>query len=801
MEVFDIAARISMVDGASQVIGALMREVPKLGKHFEDLEKKAHGASFRVKTAMAGIGTAMAGVGLFEGLSKFEEAGEELVHVKTLFAAALPAATRVADMAKITAAAFKESSDNMRSTLVGNVAAMHDLYTVTQSVDHATQLLPAYNRLQNAFSSVKDQDSLGERASGGNIAAAIRAFELTGRNTEDKIAKAADGFVRTTIALGEKAISGGQLLTQMSNAGDSRYGFSDDFLTKVMPAMIATGLQNRTGSALNAGSNNLYGGVASSYFQGHFQEKWGIHKESDELLDDKGHFKGYKVGSMWHADQFRSNPLLWANEYRERLQSEFHVDTSNPRAMQDIVGEIGRGNKLLKAELDELLLPQTNAQLNKEVGNVNKVGPDALPILDANDPKAVREALKAKWKDAMDSLGEQLVQPMLDNVIKPLTGVLRDVSQFAGAHPAELKAIGVDLLKFSAGLTATGAVLASGALIAALGPAGWLIAGLGALGTAISVYRPNFFSEFASGWTKIWDGITSLDLHKIGSGMLAVLKADFDLLPTSVKPFISTALHNIGDHFVTAIKSIPDQLSSAIADLGHIIANKIGDAFRSVGGFLGGLFHTSFEGGGVGGGGFINASYGGGGTWNGGTLAIGSGTGIGHTASQTERAAFIRAYAAHIGIDPNTALRVAQSEGFYQFSGDHGTSFGDFQMHVGGGLGDRLRRMGINPADPHSWMQSDKVALDIARREGWSAWHGAARVGISNRQGIGVHVAGPPPRPQIHEHHIQLNVDGAKLEKVISRRQMERGMFPTGIGAMNARNSYASPGTPFNDAA
>lgn len=87
-------------------------------------------------------------------------------------------------------------------------------------------------------------------------------------------------------------------------------------------------------------------------------------------------------------------------------------------------------------------------------------------------------------------------------------------------------------------------------------------------------------------------------------------------------------------------------------------------------------------------------------------------------------------------MDPNTALRVAESEGFYNGLGDGGRSFGDFQLFTGGGLGNRALAAGIDVRDPSKWREQDKFALDTAKREGWVQWHGAAHVGIANWQGI-----------------------------------------------------------------
>ena len=110
-------------------------------------------------------------------------------------------------------------------------------------------------------------------------------------------------------------------------------------------------------------------------------------------------------------------------------------------------------------------------------------------------------------------------------------------------------------------------------------------------------------------------------------------------------------------------------------------------------------------------------------------------------------AGFIQSEARRLGIDPETALRVARSEGLQTFSGDQGTSGGAFQLHRGGivrggngvsGLGDDfMRRTGLDPLDPANERSTITFALETARRVGWGPWHGAARAGIGRFEGIG----------------------------------------------------------------
>ncbi|CAN2532528.1 hypothetical+protein [Methylocapsa aurea] len=99
---------------------------------------------------------------------------------------------------------------------------------------------------------------------------------------------------------------------------------------------------------------------------------------------------------------------------------------------------------------------------------------------------------------------------------------------------------------------------------------------------------------------------------------------------------------------------------------------------------------------------------------------------------------YIRDRAAAYGIDPDVATRVARSEGLRDFTGDNGTSFGAFQLHTGGGVGDEFRKStGLDPSDPANERATIDYALKIAAQRGWSPWHGAAKVGIGEFEGIG----------------------------------------------------------------
>lgn len=106
---------------------------------------------------------------------------------------------------------------------------------------------------------------------------------------------------------------------------------------------------------------------------------------------------------------------------------------------------------------------------------------------------------------------------------------------------------------------------------------------------------------------------------------------------------------------------------------------------------------------------------------------------------------YIRDAATKRGIDPDVAVKVARSEGLgpgiwqsnYVKNGKRETSYGPFQLLVGGGLGDKFQKTyGKSPADPSTVYNQIDFALDEAAQGGWSPWYGAAKVGVGNRTGL-----------------------------------------------------------------
>ena len=249
-------------------------------------------------------------------------------------------------------------------------------------------------------------------------------------------------------------------------------------------------MKSRTGSSLYNFWKNLYQGNVSSYSQAQLQEKWFLHSADDEQRDPKtGKFQGFKVGSVFNADLAGSDPQKWALSYRDLLKDK-GVNVDDLKTMIDVTAEISRGNKLLGAILDEYILPNPSKQLSKErFGNIGQVSNDAAGIINEDDPRAWRQKLAKQWTNFEEAVGVSVVPLFIKNVLEPLTKALRDMSQWAIIHPTRMKYIIEGIAGIGAALVGLGVLAVGGALYMALGPVGWLLAGLGGLATAVAILK------------------------------------------------------------------------------------------------------------------------------------------------------------------------------------------------------------------------------------------------------------------------------------------------------------------------
>ena len=148
---------------------------------------------------------------------------------------------------------------------------------------------------------------------------------------------------------------------------------------------------------------------------------------------------------------------------------------------QRIAFELMRGYPKIMAERER----------GKGAANVK----DSTNILNQNDPIAVRENMHSAWENMMTALGSEALRAAIPMMIQ-LTKVFDGIAAFAVAHPTWMKIIAEGFAALGVAMVTAGGV----AILAALGPAGWLVLGIGALGVAIA--------NFEAIWKKFVDGFS-----------------------------------------------------------------------------------------------------------------------------------------------------------------------------------------------------------------------------------------------------------------------------------------------------
>lgn len=163
--------------------------------------------------------------------------------------------------------------------------------------------------------------------------------------------------------------------------------------------------------------------------------------------------------------------------------------------------------------------------------------------------------------------------------------------------------------------------------------------------------------------------------------------------------------------------------------------------------------------------------------------------------------AFIREYAAEIGMDPDVAVRAAMSEGgltdpFQQShamkNGVREPSYGPLQLLIGGpgtgfgeGVGNRALAAGIDPRK--DWQAATRFGLDYANQRGWGEWYGPRKAGIGRFEGI----AG---RPQPKQYALSVEAGLPPLDPLgsqVNRSQASINQPPQSISGIGAPGTYA----------
>ena len=252
---YDVAVRLSAVNGLSPVIATLAKEFAGLGARVKDIE----GGWTRIKTVMLGVAAVAGSVELGKGMTKVLDAGGELVKQQTLLG---NMGVSAAEIAETSAKAQLATHEVIGTTIAENIKGMREMMGVMPD------LKEAQDKYIPTMRAAKVLESLTGTPADQSLQTLAKAIELRGGGTDPKTGKLdperfeheAESAVRAIIASGGM-VNADKLLMAMQQAGPMAKAVdnADTFYKGILTAMMDMG-GRRAGTALTAVGRQLLGG-------------------------------------------------------------------------------------------------------------------------------------------------------------------------------------------------------------------------------------------------------------------------------------------------------------------------------------------------------------------------------------------------------------------------------------------------------------------------------------------------------------------------------------------------------------
>lgn len=495
-----------LTDGFSPVLSMLSHRL--LGVHKS--VGQINGSMNKWKIAIGAAGAAMVAGGLVKGMVAVAMHGDKFLDQMAKIRVLGGGNFSNQDIAAVQAKAWENTRLAPGSMVDENVKAIGEMYSIVglaESLKISTKMAQVDQVLKNLT---------GKEGQAYTIA---RAGELMSKFTDPKTReidsaafnKFLDIVVKT--AAGSHGRVGPADWLAFAKQGNVAAGnmTENGLLTTAMTMQAMGG--HRAGTAMQAMTRQFVGGVmarrvAEELIRVGILDEAGTHfKKGGAVVIDDGAMRGTKA-LQEDPLRFMTEKVLpaWVKagiDTAEKQQKEFYRAFGTGPA-QRLAFELIRGEYQMKSERERLK---------------GGAGYDmAQNYLQNYSPLAARHSVEAAWDNMLTALGSSTLQAAIPVMIE-ITSWLNKISAWGQSHPEAL-------LKIFEGLAilAGGTLLASaGALAVALGPVGWFVGGMVALGAALY--------KFPAAW--IFKGTIDA-LSKFADALAPVLKSIID----SMTPYI-----------------------------------------------------------------------------------------------------------------------------------------------------------------------------------------------------------------------------------------------------------------------
>ncbi|KTS09734.1 hypothetical protein SB2_11810 [Methylobacterium radiotolerans] len=746
MDVYKVAVALSMTSNAPAFLSALSSKLLHVHAQVKDLEGGLNRLN-RIKLAVGGGLAIAGGTAALAVVGKMVDKGNELVKIQQNMA---QAGVKAVEIQEAYAEAWKLTGKYTNVGAAEALKAINEGRAIFGSQHEATHHGEDFVRMISFLKSYN-----GGKHAGGSMefereaVAAIKSAEIAGKVTPKEMGEHLKQLTAMRVMYGDQ-LKIGQYLTAQRAGGAALRNTSDEFRYGMFPALVQ---ENGPGAGvmLMTAFNKIVAGTGNRTKSLEHMADIGLLKRDMLDYDKNGRVKGLKDPSaIMNNSEAAMNFGNWV------------MQTLKPKLDNQLTGLTGTRRDIRESQLVAAMFPDRNAQkaIIEVLQQYNKFMKDAALMaqarkqLDKTDEKGYldkswegqKQAFHEQWENFLQALGAPLVGIATEN-LKKVNAALGGMAQWA-ARPemaGTVEAIGKGIAVLGASLTAGGAV----ALLAALGPAGWLAVGItGAAAAFVAFHEP--FEK----WLKSTTGMgPALDAADAAFNKAALAFGEW---VKAITPSAET-MGTLAAKLITEIASWPGRLSAAITEMGTSLVTAIGDMLKSLFSKLNPFSKTAFEGGEGFGGLIQKASFGGGANDNFGSAsaaarAMGGGFGAGgggaagnlgvgsdylatiggktyrsaYTAAGKERVAswlqMLQRPVGEGGLGMNAdkaraMVAMMQGESGINLNpgavGDHGTAFGTAQWRLGraANLRAMAAKMGLSASDPRVQQQHFRAEM------------------------------------------------------------------------------------------
>ena len=486
--------KLVTTSNAPQVLSLLSKELLGVNAKVRDLT----GGFSKLKLAIGGAMSVFAGEKILSSLARIAVKGDDLLDQQNQM---LRLGISARDVTAATANYWANVAKAVpTSTVAEYLKTVKELRAVTGDITTAEKFAPAALKFDSLLSNITGTDMHGQ------LYKLLRAGELKGIATDPEKLNAlvtqaysyiaAFGGKLTPAMIQNLAVRGG---TAWQNADLGKSFGPMAVLAAEMGTSGSGGSGSSPGVVLNQLQQLMLGAHTMSKQQAAAFAQLGILDPSKTVATGfGGGSRQLMPGAMKGSSQYAGDVPGWArNVIWPAIVRAAHGD---PALEQALLAKIAPNINAQKA-IELFGNPEFLKQQEKDIGLSQQVLKQGMAYSSfaKNDPKGVIAGFTDQYNSMLSAIGAPMMQAAMP-VMTSITGMFTSIGQFATAHPRAIQEIG-EGFAFLGGTLVAGGITA---LLAMLGPVGWvaaLITGLGALAIKFSNIVPivKAFGEVIAG--------------------------------------------------------------------------------------------------------------------------------------------------------------------------------------------------------------------------------------------------------------------------------------------------------------